>query len=316
MPTPQAHPQWPRIRNVATNAIIFGVAITIFKFAIFFYTNSVAVLSDALESIVNIVAAVMMLFTVRLANMPADENHPYGHGKVEFLAVGCEALLIFTAGVIIAYEAIDRLRFPLPLEDKQLALGLWLLALVAVISAGLAYYIYSAGKRYDSVTLVADGRHIFTDVASTIGIIVGLYLAKTTGWAWLDPVVAMIMATFILITSWKLMRQSIHGLMDRQDPEDVRTISQILDDEIAKGSIYSYHHLRHRHSGAFHWVDVHLQIDSQLTIEQGHTLGSRIEYRIEQTLGQGNATAHLEPHHADSPVEPIPTTVTNTKNSI
>jgi len=253
----------------------------------------VAVLSDALESLINIAAAGMMLYAIWLSNQPADTEHPYGHGKVEFLAVGLEVWLILTAGVLIAYEAIKRLIWPR--EVLQIGLGIVLLAGVGVLTGLLAWYVLRAGKRYDNATLIADGKHLLTDAISTAAVFLGLLLVRWTQQIRLDPLIAIAVAGLILFMSWRLLGQSVSGLMDRQCPKDDRLIRDLLNEEIRSGAIVGYHKLRHRHNGAFHWVDMHLQMDRTLSIAQGHKHASRIEGRIEQLLGQADATAHLEP---------------------
>jgi cation diffusion facilitator family transporter len=303
MPEPAADPNLSQIRRVAAIALIAGVVLTGLKLLVYWVTQSVAVLGDALESIINVAAAGVMLYSMTQASRPADADHPYGHGKVEFLAVGLEGWLILIAGAVIAVEAIGRL-----LSDtgpRQLGLGLTLLALVGALDALLAGFIWHMGRRFKNDVLRADGRHLMTDVVSTAGVLVGLGLVRWTGWDWLDPVVALIMAGLIGIASWRLLWHSVQELMDRRDPEDDRLIREILDAEAASGTIWGYHKLRHRHAGAFHWVDLHLQVEGEMTVHQGHTIASRIEHRIEQALGRANATVHLEPAQ-DQAMSPSP----------
>lgn len=302
MPEPQADPNLRSIRGVALVALLVGAVLVAAKFGIYWLTDSVAVLSDALESIINVVAAAVMLYSINQANRPADADHPYGHGKVEFMAVGLEGTLILLAGLVIAVEAIGRLTAGT--VPRQLGLGLGLLAIVGIFDALLAWFVWRMGRRYQNDVLKSDGRHLFTDVASTIGVLIGLGLVRWTEAWWLDPVVALIMAVLIGTASWRLLWESTQELMDRRDPEDDRLIRQILDEEAGRGTIDGYHKLRHRHVGKFHWVDMHLQVDPAMTVAEGHKLASRIEHRIEQALGQANATAHLEP--AQEPAEHQP----------
>ncbi|MEX0653087.1 MAG: cation diffusion facilitator family transporter [Phycisphaeraceae bacterium] len=279
--------------RVARIALVAGLFITALKFAIFFITHSVAVLSDAMESIINVVAAGIMLYSIWYSSRPADREHPYGHGKIEFLAVGLEGWLILVAGTLIGFEAIRRL--VAPVELQQLTLGLWLLGIMAVLNAALAIYVWRSGVRLNNQVLVADGKHLMTDVASTVGVFAGLLLVQWTDYQRLDSAVAILVAAIILFTSWRLLWQSFHGLMDRTSDQSTRTITAILDEEIAQGQILGYHKVRHRQSGAFHWVDMHLHVQGDMSIRAGHELASRIEGRIEKSLGQANATAHLEP---------------------
>ena len=294
MPEPDADANLPAVKRAALYALGAGTVIAVLKFIIFGITNSVAVLSDALESLINIAAAGAMLYTIWYSNKPADREHPYGHGKIEFMTVGLEGWLILLAGLVIAYEAISRLLF----IDVTLNLnvGIWLLGGVGILDTALAVYVWRAGRKYANQVLKADGKHLFTDVASTAGVLVGLVLVQWTGYTWLDPLVAIVMASLILFASWRLLWQSFHGLMDHADPDDERAIHAVLDDEVTRGHIHGYHKVRHRHTGPFHWVDMHLHVDPDMSITQGHELASRIEGRIEQTLGRANATAHLEPY--------------------
>lgn len=295
MPDPQTSPHAAHTRRVALVAVVVGLIITVAKFVLFYFTQSVAVLSDAMESIINIAAACMMLYAVWYANRPPDRDHPYGHGKIEFMAVGLEGWLILFAGVFIGFEAIQRLISGQPVE--RIEVGIIGLAVLGVATMALAIYVWRSGRKYDSPTLVADGKHLMTDSISTWAVFIGLILVRWTGEPRLDPVVAIVVAGAILFVSWRMLWQSAHGLMDKQDPEDNKRIRAILDEAVAAGDIHGYHKLRHRHSGAFHWIDLHLQVEPTLTVKQGHDLASRIEKRIEKefTEGQANATAHVEP---------------------
>lgn len=298
MPDPAPHPDHQAQQRVAVNALIAGVVIMLLKFGVYSYTNSAAVLSDALESVINIVAAAFMLYSVWLSNRPADRDHPYGHGKVEFMVVGLEGWLILLAGLAIVYSSVSRIWTGE--APEHLAVGSGLLFGIGILGSALAFYVWSSGKQYQSDSLIADGKHLFADVASTMGVFLGLLLVQYTGWGWLDPFIALVISGVVFYTSWQLLWKGISGLMDRLDLRDDQAVRSILDDEVSKGTIKGYHKLRLRHSGAFHWVDVHLQVDGDMTVRDSHALVSKIEYRIEQMLGEGqaNATAHVEPPEA------------------
>jgi len=298
MPEPQADVNLPQIRLVAKIALVIGICLTILKFLIFNLTNSVAILTDALESIINVAAAGIMLYVIWLANEPADECHHYGHGKAEYMAVGLEGGFIFITSIVITYESIFRL--VQGTAPEQLELGLILVGLVTLLCGGLASYVWLMGLRYNNAPLVADGKHLMTDVISTVGVLAGLGLMKITGWRWIDPITAMIMAGLIFFMGRKLLVQSYHGLMDRSDPQVNHVITNILDEEVAGGKIKSYHKVRHRRSGKFLWIDLHIQVDSRMNVKDSHALASTIENRIEQNLGQANATAHVEPYNEDN----------------
>lgn len=296
MPDPQAHPQVQTILKVARLTLIAGVVIMLLKVGVFWLTRSAAVLSDALESIINIIAAAFLLYSLWFSNRPADKDHPYGHGKIEFMTLGLEGWMILTAGVTIAVVAVKRLITPVPIEELRLELGTWLLGGINLLNGALAGYVLYHGRKYKSPALTADGKHLLTDVASTFGVLIGLILVQFTGWPRLDPLIALIMAGAILLTSWRLLWQSIDGLMDRTNPADDAVIRAILDEEVRSGAIFGYHKVRYRHTGSFHWIDMHLQVNPALTVRQSHDLASRIELRIETKFGQANATAHIEPY--------------------
>lgn len=293
MPESENAQNFVSMRRVARIALVAGVAITIGKFIVFSVTGSVAVLSDALESIINIAAAGMMIYSLWLAARPADKDHPFGHGKVEFLSVGMEGWFILFAAVVIFYEAITRLIAGSGPEN--VGWGLIGMVIVTLASGALGFYVWRSGKKMDSPVLRADGVHLLTDLASSIGVLIALVLIQWTGFQWLDSVIALIVGGFILWASWRLLGKSINGLMDRQDPEDDRAIRAILDDQVARKNILGYHKVRHRHYGSFHWINMHLQVPGDITIAQGHDIASQIEYKIEQELGPANATAHVEP---------------------
>ncbi len=287
-----ASPHFREIHRVAQVALVMGIVVMLLKLGVFFLTHSVAVLSDALESIINILAAGVMLYSVWLSSRPADSDHPYGHGKVEFMTLGFEGLMILLAGGTIAYEAIQRLFSPEPIEA---GLGVWLLLAVNAINAALATFIYRRGRRYGSAVLIADAKHLFTDVASTVGVTIGLGLVWLFRIDHLDPLMALMLAGLILFTAWGLLKQAADGLMDRNDVPDQSAIAQILDEEVADGAIKSYHKIKHRHAGPFMWIEFHIQVDRNLNITQAHDLGSRIEHRLEARFGHAKATAHVEP---------------------
>jgi cation diffusion facilitator family transporter len=301
MPEPTPQPDYPILRRTALTALIAGLCITGVKFAVYFMVGSVAVLGDAFESIVNVVAAGLMLFSLAVANRPADAEHRYGHGKIEFMAVGFEGVLILLAGVVVAFQAAARLVGQQ--ELPRLEVGIVLLGGVSVLTGALAWYVLRAGHRHGNAVLIADGRHLLADFVTTVGVLAAMVLVKWTQWLWLDPAAALVIAASLMRTSWRLLTDAANGLMDRADPADDSAIRAVLDAKVEGGLIHGYHKLRHRHSGAFHWVDVHIQVDGRLTVRKSHELASGIEHEIERTLGQANVTAHVEPPEAaeDSP---------------
>lgn len=280
-------------QRVAVVALVGGLVTVGLKFLIFAFTNSAAVLGDALESVVNVAAAGMAVISTWYASRPADREHPYGHGKVEFVAVGVEGALVAAASVLIVIEAVRRL--VVGAEVARLELGIPLLAGVTVMVAALGWYILRMGRKLSSPTLVADGKHLLADVFTSAGVLVGLLLVRATDRFWLDPVVAMAVAVVIFVTGWRLVLESWHGLMDRSDPETDAAIREVLDAQVRAGRILGYHKLRHRQTGSVHWVDMHLQVPGEMNVREAHDAASEIEHLIEQRLGRANATAHIEP---------------------
>ncbi|RMH27835.1 MAG: cation transporter [Planctomycetota bacterium] len=293
MPEPGREIDFPRARAVAVAALAGGLIISALKFALFAASNSAAVLSDALESLVNIAAAVVMLVTLIYADRPPDREHRYGHGNAQFLAIAFEGAMVLLAGVGIIVEAGRRLVRPAPVAHLDLTLlGLvGIGALVAALGAG----VFVAGRRLNNRVLRADGAHLLTDLATTAGALVGLGLVRLTGLVWIDTAAAAVLGAVVLITGWRLVGESVAGLMDRADPADLARVASILDEERRAGAIAGFHKLRVRRTGRFPWVDMHLQVDGRLTVAQAHDLASRIEGRIERALGGGDATAHVEP---------------------
>ena len=293
MPEPAADPNLQQTRRVARVTIAAGLLVTGLKFAVYLLTDSVAVLGDALESIVNVLAAAVMLQAIRLANRPPDQRDPYGHGNIEFLAVGLEGLLVVLAAGSIAATAVWR--WTAGGQTQRLELGLVLVGLVTLLTAALAAYVWRAARRFQNPTLLADAKHLASDVLTTLGVLVALVVVRFTGWAWVDPAVAVTIAAVVGVVGLGLLKEAFDGLMSRADPDDDRLIHDILRQEVADGRIRGFHKVRHRHTGPFHWVDMHLQMNGEQTITQAHHLASQIEARVEKSLGQANATAHIEP---------------------
>lgn len=283
-----------RPTRVAVIALIGVLVILGLKVGLFVWTGSAAVLSDAMESVVNVAAAMMALFSVWYAGRPADREHPYGHGKVEFITAGIEGLAVLGAGALIAIEAVERLVRP----EAVRAAGAGMIGLigVAALLAGLAWYILRAGRRLQSPALIADGRHLMVDVVSTVGVAGALGLVKLTGWHRIDPIAAGLVCVLVIRTGVGLMRHAWGGLLDRIDEADDAAIRQVLDEEVVESRLVSYEKVRHRHQGAFHWVDMHLRFPPRMSVAEAHDEASRIEKRVEKAVdGEAKATAHIEP---------------------
>ncbi len=284
--------------TAAVLSLLVGIALLTIKFIAYFLTGSAAIFSDALESIVNVAAASVAMYALVVAHSPADTDHPYGHGKVEFLSAHFEGGMIVLAAIAIAIKAIDVLLFK-PAPVQQLGVGFILIAAAMVINGGVGLMLIRIGRRQGSLTLEADGYHLMSDAITSAAALLALAVVKTMNWPLADPIAAILIAIYIGWMGVLLLRRSSAGLMDRQDVDDERLLRGILDSHIGAGGkeprICSYHKLRHRHSGRYHWVDFHIMLPPKLNVERGHAIASAIEYEIEQAIGEGNATAHIEP---------------------
>lgn len=282
----------------AVLSLVVAISLLILKFSAFLITGSVAIFSDAVESIVNVVAAGFALYAIKRAQVPADEDHPYGHGKIEFLAAAFEGGMIALAAVFIAWQAVDNL-FLNPSTPGNLVIGLALSAIAIFVNGGVAFLLLRRARRTGSMVLEADGMHLLSDVISSVAVIVALALVKLTGWAWIDPIVAMLIAGYIAWMGFRLVRNAAGHLMDKQDEEDTKLLESILNAHVGadgqEPQICSWHKLRHRHSGRYHWVDFHVVVPDHLDVRAGHNIASQIENEMQRALGNGNATAHIEP---------------------
>ncbi|HVT89728.1 MAG TPA: cation diffusion facilitator family transporter [Tepidisphaeraceae bacterium] len=286
-----------RERRAASLSLMVGVLLSIIKFGAYIMTGSAVVFSDALESIVNVLASGFALYAIILAHTPADRDHPYGHGKIEFLAAGFEGGMIVFAALIILWEAVQKLMQRHGVN--KLGLGLLLIAATGMVNGITGFYLIRMGRRSGSITLEADGKHLLTDFVTTMVVLASLGLIWLSGLNWIDPVAAILIAVYLFWTAKGLLRHSAAGLMDEQDRDDDSRIRRILDSHLAPAGkspqICSYHKLRHRHSGRYHWIDFHIMVPAHWNIQQSHNVASAIEYEIELALGEGNATAHVEP---------------------
>lgn len=255
-------------------------------------TGSVGLLSDAIESIVNLVAAVVAFVALGVAAGKPDREHNFGHEKVQYFSSGIEGGLIFVAAAAIVWTAIPRLLAPQPLE--QVGIGLALSVVASLANAACAWAMLKGAREHRSITLEADAKHLFTDVITTVGVLAGVALVKLTGWLVLDPLIAVAVAVHILATGWQLMSRSFDGLMDRALPDpDIAKITAVLDKLRAGG--FDYHALRTRQSGSGGFVDVHVLVPGATSVQAGHDLVERLEAEIKQALPHLDVLIHLEP---------------------
>lgn len=272
-------------------SITAAVVTIVLKALAYWLTGSVGLLSDALESIVNLVGGFIALAMLTVAARPADEDHAYGHGKAEYFSSGVEGSLILVAAVSIAGAAIQRLFHPQ--ELAQVGLGLFVSALSSMVNLGVALLLLRVGRAERSITLEANAHHLLTDVWTSVGVLVGVVGVVATGWLWLDPVVALLVAANIVWTGAKIICRSIAGLMDPAlPPVDRERIIAVLDryrtDEI------QFHALRTRQAGARRFVSIHVLVPGAWTVQHGHDLVERIEADIRTELPNSYVFTHLE----------------------
>jgi cation diffusion facilitator family transporter len=255
-------------------------------------TGSVGLLSDAVESVVNLVAAVVAMAALRWASKPADEEHAYGHAKAEYFSAGVEGSLIVVAAAGIAVTAVDRLLSPQALED--VGVGLAVSAFASLINLAVGFLLVRTGRAERSIVLEADGQHLMTDVWTSVGVIVGVAGVAITGWARLDALVAIAVAVNIVVTGGRLVRRSVGGLMDRAlDEPERRQILGVLSRFERDG--IRFHALRTRQSGSRAFVSVHVLVHGTWTVQRGHEVVERVEAALREELPYATVFTHLEP---------------------
>ncbi|WP_445634108.1 cation diffusion facilitator family transporter [Nostoc sp. DSM 114161] len=279
-------------RFYAFLSIAAAIATIVLKFGAYLLTGSVGLLSDAIESCVNLVAALVALWALTYAAKPADAEHAFGHSKAEYFSSGAEGMLIVLAAIIIAIEAWGRLLHPEPLT--QLGLGLALSLLATAVNGVVAFVLLRAGRRLRSITLRADAHHLFTDVWTSGGVVLGILLVKVTGILVLDPIIALLVAANIIWTGFRLLRETGSGLLDAALPfEEINVITTILNQY--KGQSIEFHALRTRIAGTRRFVSFHVLVPGAWTVRQGHDLCEEIELAIIKALPSTSVTTHLEP---------------------
>lgn len=285
-----------RVR-VQAGLISLGVSVVLLvaKYQAYRLTGSTAILSDALESIVNVVAAVFALGGIAFAAQPADRNHPYGHGKIEFFSAAFEGGLIAFAAVLIIYEVI--LAFLRGAEVRALDAGLAIVLGAGLANLALGWYLLRVGRAYRSLTLVADGKHVLSDFWTSVGIVVGLLLVRATGIWWLDPLTAAVVALNLMWTGFRLVRHAAGGLLDEEDRGLLSRLLTALDTRLGQGVI-RVHHLRAIRAGRFHHVEAHLVVPEFWSVDRAHELSENLAARVINELGvEGELVFHTDPCH-------------------
>lgn len=283
--------QIPIRKQAAIISLIVGISMFIFKIGAYLITGSAAIFSDAAESVVHVLATSMALYSIIISSRPPDDSHPYGHGNVEYFSAGIEGLLIVIAAIVIIYEGVySIIEGP---ELNQLGIGALVISIASVVNLLLGNYLIKIGKKTNSITLVADGKHVLTDSITSFGVMIAVVLVIITDIVMLDPIIAIIVALNILFTGWKLIRESIGGLMNEVKPETLHKLSDKLI-SIKKDYWIDIHELRFWQSGINVFIDFHLILPYYFTIQQSHEEESYIESELQNDFPQADLKIHLD----------------------
>jgi cation diffusion facilitator family transporter len=281
-----------RATALAIGSVVVAIAVLGLKAVAWWLTGSVALLADALESIVNVAAATAALAAISFSARPADANHPYGHAKAEYFSAVLEGALIIVAAMLILHQAWGA--FLMPRAPDQAQLGLAISAVATAVNAAWAAKLMRRGREMRSPALVADARHLWSDVITSAGVIVGVALVALTGKLWLDPLLAALTAGNILFSGFRLLRDSVGGLMDEAvPPATLERIRRIVAAE-AEGAIEA-HDLRSRHAGRYTFLEFHLVVPGGMTVQESHDICDRIEAALKDELDSAIITIHVEP---------------------
>ncbi|ANY24156.1 MULTISPECIES: cation diffusion facilitator family transporter [Gordonia] len=275
------------VLSIATAIVVIGLKLIAWRI-----TGSVGLLSDALESVVNLVAAVGAFVALRVAAKPADRSHNFGHTKAEYFSAVFEGVMIVVAAVVIIVTAADRLFHPQELEEVGVGLAISIGA--TAVNAVVGWVLIRAGRRHRSLTLEADGKHLMTDVWTTIGVVVGVFLVAATGWLPLDPLIAIAVAVNILVVGGRLVWRSGAGLMDAALPDDERaTIDRVL--AAHRADRIDFHDIRTREAGHERFVQMHMLVPGDWSVQRAHDLAERVEDELRSAVDGLNVTMHVEP---------------------
>ena len=278
-----------RKQQVAKLAVAVGLLIFFIKLAAYLISGSVALLSDALESIVNIAASIMMLASVRVAMMPADSDHRYGHQRAENISSLVEGILIVIAALLIILASVGRLMEPKEFTSIGLAIAVSLLA--TALNGGMSLLLLRSSRQNGSIALESDAKHLLSDVISSVGIIIGLLLAEATGWYVLDPIMALLVSILLIRMAYSLLAKTCHDLMDHSCPESEAIIEEVLGEH---GGFLQYHDLKTRHVGECIYAEMHLCVPAETTMAEAHELTESIEDAIREKIPGIAVNIHME----------------------
>lgn len=285
----------PVSRALLISLVISGISLSL-KIAAFFITGSSAALSDSMDSVVHFFAVAFVVYGYYLSLKPADEDHLYGHERIELLAVGAEGAIIVAAGITIVYYAVQSMITGISIEN--IGTGLYMLVGAALINLVLGSYVLSVGKKHKNMIAISNGKHTLTDVWTSSGVVTALVVIHFTGWLYIDIIISLLIAAYISWEAWKLLAFSVRGIMDACDPDADKSIQEELNKELPE-NIIGWHHLRHRTSGNTTWIELHLVFSDHISLEQAHAEATVLERRLIDSLDTDCViTMHLEPGSA------------------
>lgn len=280
-----------RRRRAALLSIISNTGLVIVKITAGLVTGSISVLAEGIQSTVDILASLMIYASLRVAERPADRDHPYGHGKFESLTSAVQMLLILGSTTFILYQAYGRLLHP---RMPDVDWGIAAMGLAVVVDLGISSYIHRVARQTESLALEAEAQHLRSDMYASAGVLLGLIAVRLTGWAPLDPIIAALLTVIVIATAIRLMGASLRPLLDQSLPaEEEALIRRTLD---ADDRVMGYHRLRTRQAGTQRHVDVHVMLEDSLTLSEGHAIGEEIERAIRKTLPNLDVVVHVEPY--------------------
>jgi len=285
-----------RAKTAARWAIVVGVVGFGLKLCGWLLTGSDAVFSDALESIVNIIASIGAFLALRYAEQPPDEEHPYGHGPIEFVSALAEGVLVAVAGMVVLTHCAETI-YHGKITVEKLDLGVAFVLASAVLNGIAGFALLRIGRATGSAALEGDGKHLLSDLWTTLAVLLGLVAVWITGKGWIDTAVAVGVGVLLLVVGSRLAFSGLSSILGQQDPEDHRRIVRILDAHRTSSDprICSYASVRHRHQGRAHFIDMHLRVPRTMTVVESHDVASAIEREVLEAVGEGTATAHMEP---------------------
>lgn len=259
----------------------------------FFITESTTALSDALESVIHILAVAFVYYGLTLSSKPADDKHLYGHERVEFLSVGIEGAVILLAGITIIYESVNHYLYGHIV--RNIGFGIFAMSAAAVINFMLGTYLVKTGRRENNMMVVSNGKHTLTDVWTSVGVVATLVIIRFTGWMMLDSLVGIVLALYIMFQGFQLLKYSVDGIMDSKNPEVDKAIRKVLDSELP-GSMTDYHNLRHRTTGQTTWIELHALFKKDINLKKAHEDATLLERELINAIrGDVIVTIHLEP---------------------